>query len=319
MGIVNPFMVKNAIGKTAGQTLELEADPGQSFLVKDILIGENDATMTDITVDKAMVGRYRTAKTLGNHLGFPYGMGLPEDAAVQFRLKPRFTILEYLAQQGLFAGFPIAEGQKMVISPAVAAEYLGDVQIVYEEYEGSDITSEQENGSESTEYMIINYGDAGAAITAAGTFHINNQNSPTEFPQFPYGKVVPAKTEIDLLGILASDVHDEVDSTHYMYTTYLKLVRERSVLFDDDRNGLLFKGGHPVVTDAVTYYGLGNSKIGNYSDVDIKRPFMLKEPITFGAGEELNIYTIIAEADTTAAFVQADTEIGLIMKIRRVS
>lgn len=319
MGIVNPYMVKNAIGKTAGETLELEADPGQSFLVKDILVGNNDATMTDITIDKAMVGRYRTAKTLGNHLSFPYGMGLPYDAAVQFRLKPRFTILEYLAQQDIFKGFPIAEGQKMVISPALVAEYLGDVQIVYEEHEGGDISSDAENGSESSEYMIINYGDVGGPVSAAGTFHVRYSNSPTEFPEFPYGKVVPAKTEIDLLGILASDVHDEVDSTHYMYTKYLKLVQERSVLFDDERNGLLFKGGHPVVTDAITYYGMGNSKLGNYSDVDIKRPFMLAEPITFGAGEELNIYMTIEEVSTTAAFVRADTEIGLIMKIRRVS
>ena len=57
MGIKNPYMVKQAIGKTAGQTLELEADTGESFLVKNIYIDENDATMTDITIDKSMVGR----------------------------------------------------------------------------------------------------------------------------------------------------------------------------------------------------------------------------------------------------------------------
>ena len=319
MGIVNNYMVKNAIGKTAGQTLELEADPGQSFLVKDIMVGANDCLFADITIDKAMVGRFRTAKTLGNHLGFPYGMCTPLDEPAIFKLKPTKTILEYLGDMGIFKGFPIAEGQKMVLAPSASGAYLGDVSIVYEEYDGGDIKSDDENGAESGEYFIINYGDVGSGITAAGTYHINSQNSPTEFPEFPYGKVVPAKTEIDLLGILASDVFDDLDGTDASYTTYLKLVRERTVLFDDDRNGLLFKGGDARVQDNVTHYGLGNSKIGNYSDVDIKKPFMFDKPITFGAGEELNMYVTTAIRTDVGALVQADTEVGLIMKIRKVS
>ncbi len=319
MAIINEFMVKNAIGKTAGQTLELEADPGQSFLVKDILIGNNNATMTDLTVDKAMVGRFRTAKALGNHLSFPYGMATPDDAAESFVLKPRHTVLEQLGDAGVFSGFPIAEGQKLVISPAVAAEYLGDVQIIYEEYEGGDISSEMENGSESTEYFIINYGDVGAAITAAGDHLVNTQNSPTEFPAFPYNKVVPAKTEIDLIAILASEAYDWNDPTHISYTTYLKLVRERTVLFDDDRNGLLFKGAASGATDAKATYGQGVSVLGNYSDVDIKKAYMLPTPLTFGAGEELNVYISSDIVSNAASIPQDGTEIGLAMKIRRVS
>ena len=319
MGLVNPYMVKNTIGKTAGQTLELEADPGQSFLVKDILVGSNDATMVDLTIEKAMVGRFRTAKALGSHLSFPYGMTTPIDNVEPFVLKPRQTVLGFLGDLEIFKGFPVAEGQKLVVSPAVAAEYIGDVQIVYEEYDGGDIKSEDENGSESTEYMIINYGDPGSTIDAAGDWLLDTQNSPTEFPEFPYGKVVPAKTEIDLIGILASEAHDYVDGSNEMWTTYLKLVRERTVLFDDDRNGLLFKGGYSGSQDVLNSYGVGNTKLGNYSTVDIKRPYMLPKPITFGAGEELNIYITVEETGTTAVIVQAGAEIGLIMKIRRVS
>lgn len=319
MGIVNEYMVKNAVAKANGLTVDLEADPGQSFLVKDIMIGGNDCLYADITIDKAMVGRFRTAKTLGSHLSFPYGMCTPLDEPAIFKLRPTKTILEYLGDKDIFKGFPIAEGQKMVISPLTSGTKLKDVSIIYEEYEGGDITSEMENGSESAEYLIINYGDAGGAISAVGTHLINTQNSPTEFPQFPFAKVVPAKTEIDVIGILASDAFDDADATNKSYTTYLKLVKERTVLFDDDRNGLLFKGGDARVQDNVTHYGLGNSKIGNYSDVDIKRPFMFPKPITFGAGEELNIYTTVAHYGTGGALVQADSEIGLIMKIRRVS
>lgn len=319
MGLVNDYMVKNAIGKIAGQTLELEADPGQSFLVKDIQVGYNTATMIDLTVDKAMVGRFRTKKALGNHLSFPYGMTTADDVAEQFVLKPTHTVLDLLGEAGIFTGFPIAEGQKMVISPAVASEYIGDVQVVYEEYEGGDITSEMENGSESSEYMIINYGDIGGALTTAGDHLLTTQNSPSEFPAFPFGKVVPAKTEIDLIGILASEAFDWDDATHISYTTYLKLVKERTVLFDDDRNGIVFKGASSGATDIKTTYGQGVSIIGNYSDVDIKKPFMFPKPITFGAGEELNAYISSIIVTNTASIPQAGTEVGLIMKIRRVS
>lgn len=319
MGLVNEYMVKNALGKTAGQTLELEADPGQSFLIKDIMVGEHNATMLDVTIDKAMVGRFRTLKALGNHLSFPYGMVTPRDTAEAFVLKPEQTILGYLGERGHFKGFPVAEGQKIVLTPAVAAEYIGTVAIIYEEYEGGDITSEQENGSESSDYFIINYGDVGGTMTTAGDYHVNSQNSPTEFPAFPFGKVVPAKTEIDLIGILGSEAIDYDTGNDWTNTTYLKLVKERTVLFDDDRNGLLFEGHVSGGFDMGQDYGTGFSVVGNYSDVDIKKPYMLPKPITFGAGEEMNIYITAERATSAGEIPQAGSEIGLIMKIRRVS
>lgn len=319
MGIVNPYMVKNTIGKGAGLSLELEADPGQSFLVKDILVGMNNNPYTDITVDKAMVGRFRTYGELGNHLGFPFGMTKMSASNTLFGLRPMKSILEYLGDLDIFKGYPVAEGQKMVITPLDSSKALGDVAIIYEEYEGGDIKSEDENGSESSEYFIVNYGDTGGTITTAGTHHYANQTSPTEFPEFPFGKVVPAKTEIELVGILASDVYARVDSNTGSYSTYLKLVQERTVLFDDDRNGILHRGFYPTPPFVDVYYGLGNSKLGNYSDADIKKPFMLKTPIVFGAGEELNIYLTTDIYQNPATISQPGAEIGLIQKIRRVS
>ena len=319
MGLVNEYMVKNALGKTAGQTLELEADPGQSFLIKDVMIDNTDVVYADLTVDKALVGSFRTSGELGNHLGFPYGMGTPFGAGATFKTRPEKTLLGLLGELDVFKGYPVAEGQKIVISPSAAANYLGDISIVYEEYEGGDITSDMENGSESSEYFIVNYGDTGGVITAAGTHAVNSQNSPTEFPAFPYGKVVPAKTEIDLIGILASDAYDWDTAILISLTTYLKLVRERTVLFDDDRNGLMFKGGPAEMDNIDTFYGLGSSEIGNYSDTDIKKPFMFPTPLTFGPGEELNVY-ITSDIITAAAEIpQLGAEVGLIMKIRRTS
>lgn len=319
MAIKNPYMVKNYIGLGAGETLELEADPGQSYLVKDIMVGKNDATFLDVTIDKAMVGRFRTAKALGSHLSFPYGMAQQADDTNRPVLKPRRTILGYLEEKGVFTGFPIAEGQKMTLEASVAAEVLGDVTIVYEEHGGGDISSDMMNGSESSEYMIINYGDVGSTITTAGEYIIDTYNSPNEFPQFPIDDDVPAKTEIDLVGILASEAYDYTGVAQISYTTYLKLVKERTVLFDEDRNGLLMRGWVSAGVIAENNYGEGNSLLGNYSTVDMKKPYMLPKPITFGAGEELNVYILSDIVTAASEIAQAGTEVGFILNVRRVS
>jgi len=363
MVLKNPYMVKQAIGKTAGQTLELEADTGEAFLVKNIMIGGHDATFTDITIDKAMVGRWRTLKALGNHLPFPINRGkhshdlqlawtteattvdgsydlvdgngitheqfiagdgganatLEELLHFETFVQPEKTLMKFLGDRGLFTGYPVAEGQKLIVKPAVTAEYIGDVVIEYERYEPGDITPEMENGSEALDYLFVNYGDVGSALTTTGDYLINVVNSPSEFPDFPVGKDVPAKTEIDLLGMLASDAMDWDDATHISYTTYLKLIRERTTLFDDDRNGILLYGDPAAGAAVKTYYGYGNSPIGNYSTIDSKKPFMFPAPITFMAGEELNAYLTCAIVTNAASIAQAGSEIGFIEKVRRVA
>ena len=319
MGIKNPYMVKQAIGKTAGQTLELEADTGESFLVKNIYIDENDATMTDITIEKSMVGRWRTAKALGNHLGFPFGSAKIPITNYLSAAIPKKTLMSLLMDMGIFSGYPIAEGQKMVISPAVATEYLGDVVIEYERYEAGDMKSDKENGSEALEYMFINYGDVGSTITTAGDYLINTVNSPSEFPDFPIDKDVPAKTEIDLMGLVASEAYDWDSAILISYTKYLKMVRGRDTLFDDDRNGIFFLGSDRGAAGVATYYGEGFSPIGNYTEIDTKPPFIFPTPLTFMSGEELNTYITSDIVTAAASIAQAGSEVGFIEKVRRVA
>lgn len=319
MGIVNPYMSRTYGYLADGVSGELIADPEQSFLVKDIIVGEPTSEWLDVTIDKSLVGRFRLNKELGSHLA-PYIGNLGATAsAVGTCRRPNQTILSYLAEKGHFKGFPIAEGQKMILSPTSESTKLKRAVIIYEEYEGGDINSEDENGSDSTEYLIINYGDTGGSITVKGDFPINVMNSPTEFPAFPIGKVVPAKTEIDLIGILGSEAFQYPDVNDGVWTSYLKLMADRTVLFDDERNGLVFRGSSKVTQTTPLYYGNGMSVIGNLSTIDPKEPFMLAKPITFEAGEELNV-SIIAEQGVDGGTIPQDgTEIGFIMKIRRVA
>lgn len=127
----------------SGSSLELEADTGEAFLVKDIYVEGATGVYTEITIDKTTVGYFRTdAANLGNHLHFPL-----ED-------QDKYTLLKYLWNKGIFKGYPVAEGQTFIVNPGTAMA----IAIIYDIYEAGDIAPDAENGSEASEYLLINYG-----------------------------------------------------------------------------------------------------------------------------------------------------------------
>lgn len=225
------------------------------------------------------------------------------------------TILSLLAAKGLFNGYPIAEGQTMAFSGVAQS---GALQVViYEEYEGGDIKATDPCGSDADEYVFINYGRIAAAATTVGDKQYSVIQSPAEFPDFPFGKTVDAKTQIELFGMLLSDAVDYRSATDYVVTQYLKMFRGKTILFDADKNGLLVMGITGTV-DAATQIARGLSLIGNFSDVDGKPPLFFDPPLVFTPGEELGVYLTVAVGASVSAssLAAADTEIGLIERVK---
>jgi hypothetical protein len=239
---------------------------------------------------------------------------------VQLNAKRTFskqTLLAYLRQQGLFVGFPIAEGQKMTFAGVKQANAIQ--MLTYEIYDPGDIAKDQENGSEAKSYLFLNYGNSGAVINKTGDSLINTPANPAEFPSFPYGKDVPALTEVDILGVLASDFAPlENDGTNYCLTNYLKLIRGQTTLFDEDLNGLLLASLLSTAEGSMDAVAEGNSVIGNYSDVDGREPFIFPQPLTFRGGEELNIFLTTTKAGTGQNISTLEQEVALIERVRRV-
>jgi len=228
------------------------------------------------------------------------------------------TILAFLRRKGIFEGYPIGEGQTLTISGVNQAGCLQ--QVIYSEFDAGDILPSMANGSEADEYLLLNYGRVAAAITTSVDTIFGTTQTPAEFPNFPYSKDVPAKTEIDLIGILASDIVDDRGGTDDMSSSFIKLIRQRETLFDEDKNGL-FMRGIIGTTDAAAIIGKGISMLGNYSDKDNRPPLLFDPRLVFVAGEELGLYlTTVAGAGRAAStLAAADTEICLIEKIRKVA
>ena len=107
------------------------------------------------------------------------------------------------------------------------------------------------------------------------------------------------------------------NGTNDIWTTFLKMFREREVLFDEDRNGLLHLGPSGVNVGGRDRVGEGWSLLGNYSDIDMRMPFTPHGPISFSSGEELLIYLTTDRAGTGQDITVDRQEIAVIQKVIR--
>jgi len=302
--------VKTVIG--AGD-LTLKSDPGESFLIKKIMVEAATAAYITLKIDKTTVGFFRVSPTYGNHLSFPRAL---DTAAALAALKPK-NLLDLLTDLGIFKGYPISEGETFLLTGAAGATDIKTV--VYDIMEAADMKSEMVNGSKALEYLLINYGDTGAAIDAAGDHLYDRNLNPVEFPQFPYGDDVPPKHQILIHGIAGAEtgVRNATPATA-INTKYLKLVKEREVLFDEDRNGLPFDFS-TVSGAAGTKRSGGRSVIGDFSHLDPRPPLMFIEPMLFDAGDELNIYTTVEEPVDGSNIATDYQTIALIETVKKIA
>ena len=272
----------NAVKRiTASGGGSLTANSGESFRIKRVecVPSANDDYLT-LKVERVTVGFYRINGKSGNHLGTINGAYL------------RRNLMDWLMQQGIDVSIPVAEGQEFSVSRYAET---GNVIIVYDIYDAGDIQADMPNGSDAKEYTFINYLDIGTALTAAGDGLLDTSLSPSEFPAFPAGVSVPAKTTIDLLALVGSPfVMGEAGPASFG-TTFLKLIKDREVLFDEDRNGIPFNGEDATAT--ANAYVANFSLIGSFTEILLNTnaitagdPMLLDPALRFESGEELNMY-----------------------------
>lgn len=284
----------------------------------------------DIDAPGATDGPYRVINAAGDRIK----LGMHAEAGAPVAGKYRFneavqnvtggraeTLLQYLVRMGLWTGFPVAEGETITITGVwealrVAARQL----LIYEIHEAGDMTPQTPNGSKSLSYTFLNYGNCGATISSATDTLYTTSLSPAEFPAFPFGAVVPAKTEIEILGVCGSAFAPAENRTlHYIYTRFLKFVKDREVLFDEDRNGILFENNNRDLTGRRDSIAQGFSLIGNKSEYDLNDPFMFNPPLKFVSGDELGIYLTTAGLGTCPDLVVDKQEIALIERVTRLA
>jgi len=293
---------------TASAGGSLEAPAGQSLLIKGIFVrpSTNDTYLT-LQVDRVTVGFWRLGGFTGNHLGYIHG--------ADFKL----NVMEYLARNGINVSIPIAEGQTFAVSRYAET---GDVVVVFERYDAGDMRSDMPNGSDAKEYVFVQYMDSVAGLSASGSALLDTARSPAEFPDFPCGKVVPANHRITLLGLVGSPVCAGLSGTKGWYTTHIKMIREREVLFDEDRNGIPFdadyhSGSSPMYEAGLSMIGAGmhSSAFGLSGEGD---PLLFDPPLVFESGVELGVYAVMVMFGSTPTWAANVLDIAAILKVEKV-
>jgi len=297
-------MVKRITASGGGA---LEAKTGESLRVKRIecIASANDTYLT-ISVDRVTLAYYRVAGKSGNHLSTILSAYL------------KANLMEFLTNAGVNVSLPIAEGQTMTIARYAEA---GNVIIVYDRYSAGDVKATDQNGSQSNVYTFIQYAKIGDTPAASGDYQIDTSITPAEFPDFPCGKVVPAKHTIELLGIVGSPFVQGISGPHSLATSFFKLIKDREVLFDTDRNGIPFDGQDAAAT-AVAYaanfslIGPSTPVLLNTNAICNGKPLMFDPVLKFEAGAELLAYLTLVETDTSVWVDDTDDQ-AFILRVRR--
>lgn len=298
MALIEYSKVKTVSGNTQ---FSLTMPSNRSCRIRDIHIYNPKEQYATFTVNKTTVAYFRVGGgTLGNHLPFPIAD------------EENSTLYRWLIDTVGFAPIPVASGQTLTIAGVHQASSL--VTVVYDEYDGGDVRANEINGSDANRFQFINYGRYSTTL-ASGDNRYQTQQTPVQFPAFPYGEVVPAKHTMTLYGIVASDVNRYSKTNNRQRTTYLKLVKNRKTLFDDDLNGLPFFGSGTFVSNAYAL-GTGQGIIGNYDDIDRRLPFLFPKPLVFTEGESVDLYVTTAMVTGTANIPAASAEVGLIFDVQ---
>jgi len=293
----------------AGGGGTLEAAAGKSLLVTKLeCVASASDTYLTASIDRVTCGFYRVAGRAGNHIA-------PLIATYLHK-----HIMEFLTSRGINVFLPIAEGQTLTLSRHSEA---GNIIITYDEYEAGDISNIMPNGSQAKEFTFLQYMSSSETPVASESILLDTSLSPSEFPDFPAGKAVPAKHKITLLGLVGCPFTTGAATPHNWGTTFLKLIKDREVLFDEDRNGLPFDGQDAnAVADA---YGCNFSVVGPCVPVLINTsvkpwgdPLMFDPALVFDPGAELNIQ-LTGVMVTQAAWEETMVDFACILKVERIT
>jgi len=286
--------------------------PGRASHSHDLYFGTVDAALTGAGAYMENAGEVDTVLSIDSAVADTNYLRVPHMSETPSSFQE--TLLGYLFTKGIFKGYPIAEGEIFTVDLITGATACK--MVVYDIYDAGDFINTMENGSKSDSFLYVNYGDTGAALQAVADVELGESNNPTEYPDFPFGGIVPAGQKMELYGILASDVAPAANVTGTAtYTQYLKFMRGRKVMFDEDHNGLLYLALFVDPPGAVNMIGEGMAVGGNFTQCDVKQPLMFEPPIEFVQGEKLSVNWHVVYAGAGAAITEELQEVGLILRI----
>lgn len=285
----------------------LVAPSHESFRVTDIhCVPAASDTYVELVIAGATVGKFRVKGCAGNCLPYPC---VQTAQAYEAQLG---TVFGWGRAHGFDLSLPLAAGQTLTLSRHAST---GEVSIVYDAFDAGDVAATEPNGSDALIRRYLHYMTNAAAITTT-PWALDTSLIWTGMESWPVAaRQVPAGRTIRLHGILgapcaAGDASDPKGST-----TFLTLLRDGNVMFDDSQNGIPFVGDAAATAAAVSYKPIA-SLIGPLTAEYPYPPFWLEEPIEFAAGASLTCQVILVAAAATG-IAAAELDVALALELVR--
>tara|TARA_Y100000310_G_scaffold345357_1_gene464103 strand:+ start:637 stop:1539 length:903 start_codon:yes stop_codon:yes gene_type:complete len=223
-------------------------------------------------------------------------------------------IYDALKRAGVLGDIPLAKGETLTITGCAASDYL---EVVYDLYDGDDVSATEHNGSKSDSYDFIQVISNTAAPTEAGDEILDYSDTDAVFPGFPATEAVPPRMRFDLLALFGSGVASGTGAANGQYTSYLKMQKDRGDMLDKDLVGMLLKGDVSYTTDA-TVYGTDAGRLSLPVANREAGIIVFPDPIVFRAGEECNVNMTIVETTAASDITANSLKLGMVMRASRV-
>lgn len=298
------MLQRKGIVKVAATTtaLELEMASSQSAMVTDIryFIDGAQAEDIDVSIDRKRIMQFVVPSTW-----CLLAMGIVQ----AFR-----SIFDVIRAKGLFAGIPLAAGEKMTITAAGAGNYM---EVEYDLYDAGDIANTLINGVKSAEYQLFQVISNTDTVLAAGDWPLDQSDLDDVFPQFPGGAVVPANTEMVLRALFGGPCGVGKASETAQHTSRLKMLLDRESILSEDMLGMMFLGDNTVASDTVSYTSYGSAIAIPLSGLDAR--IKVYEPgLKFVAGQELNVLATVVESTTGGDADAGEIKLGMLFDVKRL-
>ena len=126
-----------------------------------------------------------------------------------------------------------------------------------------------------------------------------------------------------MLGLVGSPFVDGAAGPVSFATSFLKLIKDREILFDVDRNGIPFDG-QAAAAVALSYtarfslIGPGTETLINTNIVTPGEPLLFTPPIPFPTGAELNAYLTVVKTGAATWTNNVDDQ-AFILRVKRTT
>lgn len=298
MALKNSDMVKTVIGDT---DLSMTPPVGEAYKIKGIMVSNPGTNYVTLSTSKTTIGYFRVGGAQGSHL-FAYDSKVPFD-----------NLLSQLIKLGAWHEYPVAEGETFLITGAKSAN---STQVVlYDIYDAGDVHSNDINGSSAAEYDYIAYGTPSKVATSP-TAQYDTATTPEEFPKFPYNVQVGGNNSVEILGLVISPLSfQDSGATGIQATQRLKLVKDRVILYDNDKDGIPLVATNSAPT-AGSYDYSGISSVGSATDVDPSPVVLFESPLAFKGGEEMDLYLTTTTVTGSGVLAPQDVELGILTHVK---